>query len=308
MAAAKVRVLVDLQSQVVADAKHFEPFFPSSKMFLKYFLLALLFSASVGFVHAQDEADEDPLEAETEPNPEETPDDDTPKFSAAEDAETTILFVSPVLPPETSVELPAGKPVEIIVGFHNKANYDFIVDSLDASFRFPMDYNYHMQNFSSLSCDYTIKPGQQGSFLYGFVPAEAFGSRSYGLNVRLTYHDLNGNYFTDAVFNQTIPIVELDEGLDGETFFLYVFLAGLLVLLAVVGSQFLSWGKKKTLGSSKASKPRAAVVETGTKKSDDIDFDWIPKETLQEMNRTPKTPTRSPKARKAKQAASSDDE
>ncbi|CAG0917892.1 unnamed protein product [Notodromas monacha] len=299
-------------------------------MLPKCFLLALLLSASVVFVHAQDETNEDPLEAETEQNPGETPDDDTPKFSASEDAETTILFISPVLPPETSVgmseeqpldakllmlsgllvfeELPAGKPVEIIVGFHNKANYDFIIDSLDASFRFPMDYNYHMQNFSSLSCDYTIKPGQQGSFLYGFVPAEAFGSRSYGLNVRLTYHDLNGNYFTDAVFNQTIPIVELDEGLDGETFFLYLFLGGLLVLLAVVGSHFLSWGKKKTLGSSKSSKPRAAVVETGTKKSDDIDFDWIPKEAIQEMNRTPKTPTRSPKARKAKQAASSDDE
>ena len=80
--------------------------------------------------------------------------------------------------------------VEIIVGFHNKANYDFVVDTLDASFRFPMDFNYHMQNFTAVAYDYTVKPGQHGSILYAFIPHEAFGSRSYGLAVQLTYHDL----------------------------------------------------------------------------------------------------------------------
>jgi translocon-associated protein subunit alpha len=92
----------------------------------------------------------------------------------------------------------------------------------------------------------------------------------------------NGNYFSEAVFNQTIPIVEVDEGIDTEIFFLYVFLAALVVLLCVLGSQFFSWGKRKTIGSSKGSSVRSkSAVETGTrKKNDDVDFDWIPKEAL----------------------------
>jgi translocon-associated protein subunit alpha len=279
----------------------------------KYLILILGLSLvfTVSRVTAEDGDDDETVEAEGEghgegsENVEET--EETPKLTSSTEAETSILFVKPVIPPEANVELPAGKMVEIIVGFHNKANYDFVVDTLDASFRFPMDFNYHMQNFTAVAYDYTVKPGQHGSILYAFIPHEAFGSRSYGLAVQLTYHDLNGNYYRDAVFNQTVPIVELDEGLDGETFFLYVFLAGFLVLLMVLGHQFLSWGKKKTIGSSKSSKPKAAV-ETGTKQAEDVDFDWIPKETLQDMKRSPKTPTRSPRARKARKASPADDE
>lgn len=278
----------------------------------KYFLFLVLgFSLviSVSRVAAEDDTDDETIDAEGEGQGEgsETTEEteEAPKLTSSTEAETSILFVKPALLPEANVELPAGKLVEIIVGFHNKANYDFVVDALDASFRFPMDYNYHMQNFTAVSYDFTVKPNQHGSILYAFMPHEAFGSRSYGLTVQLTYHDLDGNYFRDAVFNQTIPIVEVDEGLDTETFFLYVFLAGFLVLLMVLGSQFLSWGKKKTIGSSKSSKPRS-TLETGTKQADDVDFDWIPKEALQE--RSPKTPTRSPRARKARKGTPVDSE
>jgi translocon-associated protein subunit alpha len=48
----------------------------------------------------------------------------------------------------------------------------------------------------------------------------------------------DGNQYLNAVFNETVSIVELDEGLDGETFFLYVFLAAVVVLVAVVSQQF----------------------------------------------------------------------
>ena len=50
----------------------------------------------------------------------------------------------------------------------------------------------------------------------------------------------NGEQFIEAVFNQTVNIVEVDEGLDGETFFLYVFLAAFAVLLLLAGHHFLS--------------------------------------------------------------------
>lgn len=44
----------------------------------------------------------------------------------------------------------------------------------------------------------------------------------------------------NAVFNETVTIVELDEGLDGETFFLYIFLAACVILALVGVQQFLS--------------------------------------------------------------------
>lgn len=110
-------------------------------------------------------------------------------------------------------ELPAGKLVEIIVGFQNKANYDFVIDTLDASFRFPMDYGYHLQNFTPVAYDYTVKPGQQASIHYAFIPAEAFGSRNYGLNVRLVYHDLvrsnaNSKLCIEPIENSRVQIPE----------------------------------------------------------------------------------------------------
>lgn len=67
-------------------------------------------------------------------------------------------------------------------------------------------------------------------------------------------------------------IVELEEGLDGETFFLYVFLGACGVLLLVVGQQFLvSVGKKRVGGSTKR-----PAVETGTSNPNDVDYDWLP--------------------------------
>ena len=44
----------------------------------------------------------------------------------------------------------------------------------------------------------------------------------------------------DPVFNETVQIVEFDEGFDTETFFMYVCIAGAVVLLLFLGFNFLS--------------------------------------------------------------------
>lgn len=43
----------------------------------------------------------------------------------------------------------------------------------------------------------------------------------------------------NAVFNETVNIVEIDEGLDGETFFLYLFLIALVGLIGFGAQHFL---------------------------------------------------------------------
>lgn len=56
----------------------------------------------------------------------------------------------------------------------------------------------------------------------------------------------DGRIYSESVFNETVNIVEVYEGLDGETFFLYVFFAAGIVLLLVLGQQALaSMGKRR---------------------------------------------------------------
>ena len=47
-----------------------------------------------------------------------------------------------------------------------------------------------------------------------------------------SYRDSEGNFYFDPVFNETVQIVEFDEGFDTEVFFMWVFMVagGLLVL------------------------------------------------------------------------------
>lgn len=75
-------------------------------------------------------------------------------------------------------------------------------------------------------------------------------------------------------------------GLDGETFFLYVFLAAGIVLLLVIGQQtLLSVGKKRSTGSGSTAK-KAAPIETGTNNPNNVDYDWLPKQTLASLSKS----------------------
>jgi translocon-associated protein subunit alpha len=56
-------------------------------------------------------------------------------------AKASILFVQP----ETT-DLPAGRLSRVLVGFYNNGTSDFIVDSIEGSFRYPQDFSYHIQN------------------------------------------------------------------------------------------------------------------------------------------------------------------
>ncbi|KAK7505764.1 hypothetical protein BaRGS_00003035, partial [Batillaria attramentaria] len=194
----------------------------------------------------------------------------------AADEDTSDEGDSAVTDSDTRKELPAGKQVRLLVGFTNKGDGEFVVEGMDASFRYPQDYSFYLQNFTTMPFNRVVESKRQATFEYGFVPNEAFSSRPFGLTVNINYKDSEGNLYQNAVFNETIQVVEPDEGLDGETFFLYVFLAALGILLLVGAQQLVS-----SLGRKRLSKPRQ-VVEMGTQNAD-IDYDWLPKETIQEM-------------------------
>lgn len=209
------------------------------------------------------------------------PEEDSETTTSSPDADTHLLFTRPLHTAGSQLDLPGGVPVEFLIGFMNKGKDDFVIETVEASFRYPMDFNYFIQNFSAIAYNREVKKGNEATVSYSFLPSESFSGRPFGLNIAINYRDINGVQYTEAVFNETVQITELDEGgLDGETFFLYVFLAAIVVLLLVVGQQFLG-----SIGKRKRSQTTRKQVETGTTVSNDIDYDWLPPETLRQIRK-----------------------
>lgn len=269
------------------------------------------------FAFAEDDVEDELVDVDTDEGAvvgDDVETEDETESTTSPNADTFLLFTRPLHTPGVQFDLPAGQPVEFLVGFANKGEDDFVVESVEASFRYPMDFNYFIQNFSAIPYNREVKPGHEATVSYSFLPSESFAGRPFGLNIALNYRDSNGAQFSEAVFNETVQIIEIDEGLDGETFFLYVFLAGIVVLLLVLGQQFLvgSVGKRK-----RTQAPRK-TIETGTTNNSNVDYDWLPAETLRALQKSPGGKTspktspkakqsQSPKQRKVKRSAGSDD-
>lgn len=245
-------------------------------------------------VNIDDGTESDVLQTEGGEEEEEDDDDEDGTSKGSPDADTIIYFTKPT---GTGAELPAGKLVEFLVGFTNNGDKDFVLDAIDASFRYPMDFNFYIQNFTAIPYNRAVKPRQEATVMYSFYPAEAFAGRPLGLTVNLAYHDADGNMFIDPVFNQTVNIVEVDEGMDGETFFLYIFLLAFAVLLLVAGHHFLSsFGRKRGY--------KRQNLEVGTKKNS-VDYDWLPQTLLDDIKRKQKNNPGSPGGRSDKSGGQS---
>merc|ERR1711993_61063 len=281
-----------------------QPLFKMAR-FQKWLLLMLLVTPIL--LQQPVAAEEDEVEDETVVEDEEVAEEEPAAEEVEEEilknvspnAETTLLFTKPTQVPGGSVELPAGKIVEFLVGFANKGLDDFVIDSIDASFRYPMHFTYHIQNFSAIAYQKTVKSDQEATVAYSFIPADAFAGRPIGLSINLAYRDTEGNFFMDPVFNETVQIVEFDEGFDSEVFFMYVTLAAGIFLALFLVYTFLPGSKGKK--SSPLSKP----VETGTT-NDDVDYEWIPRSALKTPGSNKTSPRQRTKANK--RSAGSDTE
>lgn len=261
-----------------------------------FLLLALLvLPAFLGQTRAEeDEIDVDADEAvvgSEDPSGSATEDGELGEITTSPYADTHLLFTKPLYSPGVQLELPGGQAVEFVIGFLNKATeLDFVVDSVEASIRYPMDFNYVIQNFSAIAYHREVKPGHEATVSYAFLPADAFAGRPFGLNIQLNYRDSQGAQYFESIFNETITVTETNEGLDGETLFMYVFLVGIIVLLVVVGQQYLngSAGKKKRTAAPKK------VVEVGTT-NNDVDYEWLPEDIKRQLQKSPKSAASSPK-------------
>jgi len=79
--------------------------------------------------------------------------------------------------------------LHLLVGFRNKGEKTFVVETIDASFRYPQDYNYFIQNFTAISYHTVVSPGEEHTFRYFFFPHESYGGRPFGLTVLMFFKD-----------------------------------------------------------------------------------------------------------------------
>lgn len=255
-------------------------------MLFKYLLLLALCTAPL--IMAQEEpaeedeimdSDEEAELKEAEPLDDGEPlapvDDSIPpleeEFEIKPSPNAKVFYAFPKHADES--QFSGGIVMKALIGFQNTGEKTFIVDNIEGGFRYPMDYNYVIQNFTSFRYGREIAPGVTQTFLYMFVPSEqlAGGSRTFSLVLSLNYRDEEGTLYTDSPFNETVSVVEFDEGFDTEIFFMYVLLAALMCLLCFAGQYLFS----SVFGSRKGSRK---TIETGTQGG--IDYDYIPKEHL----------------------------
>ncbi len=87
------------------------------------------------------------------------------------------------------LELIAGKLTRLLVGARNNGSQNFIVESIDGSLRYPQDFTYYIQNFTSLRSEKVLEPGLESTFEYLFMPSETFNGRPMGLVVLINYRN-----------------------------------------------------------------------------------------------------------------------
>ncbi|CAI4230908.1 unnamed protein product [Auanema sp. JU1783] len=210
------------------------------------------------------------------------------------DATVSFVFTQPE-DANTVKELYGGKYVKFLIGFRNKGEKDFIVKHSETSFRYALDYNYYIQNFTAGQYNRRVAPKEEVTLDYVFFAHDSFAGRPLGLVVNVHYEDAEGKYFINNVFNQTVNVLEDDSGFNTETGFLYLLFAGIAVGLLLVGQHYLNKLSRKT-GLQKR-----RVVEQGTKSSSEVDYEWIPRDLIKQTDKKSPKPV-SPKTRKAKKA------
>lgn len=198
-----------------------------------------------------------------------------------DDADVTFLFTRPRVA-QKPYEFPIGKEVHFLVGFKNKGQTDLQVQTIDASFRYSLDFNYILQNFTSYPYNKLIEPNRETTVGYTLFISEQYAARAYGFTVNLLYSDKNGVQYQNTVFNETVTLIEIDEGLDSETFFLYILLAGLLALMGYGLNQLYI----KYVNPSRRSSIKPKVEQEKVTATKEVDYDWLPPSMVANLKKT----------------------
>ncbi|KAF7248931.1 hypothetical protein EG68_09542 [Paragonimus skrjabini miyazakii] len=177
-------------------------------------------------------------DVEPEPVAPVTDTSDESAFKGSPDVQAVVALVSPpygLYTEKRDISLPAGKRASIVASLINTNDGTslprFSLDLVEGSLHYPGYYDYYIQNFTKIRLQNTLEPGQESTVSYSFKPALELAGRPFDLSVTAYYHDENGVYYAHSLFNQTVNLYEVEEGVDTELLFLGVLVVALCIVV-----------------------------------------------------------------------------
>jgi len=214
---------------------------------------------------------------------------DTVGEESVHEKEQTILgFISS--PDVTSAyflksKLYLGVTNEILLGFGNTGDKPFKVQYIRGYIVSPMDYNYFIQNFTGVAPNVSVESNEVNTLIYSFKPDRSLDSREYGVVVDVFYTNPDNDTFATRFYNETVTLFEGEQGFDARTFFAYVALVGIVVLVlygsyrAFLASSFSKKFKHQLKSITSPSSHRTSTTEKMAAAStctDEAVEEWLP--------------------------------
>ncbi|GAQ91472.1 translocon-associated protein subunit alpha [Klebsormidium nitens] len=210
----------------------------------------------------EEEVDLPPMEEEVTAPPERVqPQTITMYPEGLPGVETVFVF-----PNNVQRQVPAGAPVDLLVGLANNGDSSITVKMIAGYLSYSRDYSQVIQNFTQFPFDTTVEPGEQHSFAYTFATHKLLQPHEFGFTAAV-YYESDGAVHSNVFYNGTVEVVEPSGILSGENAFLALLALALLSLLGY-------WAYSQVQKLTKKKGGRRKVVETGTR-SDASDNEWL---------------------------------
>jgi len=204
-----------------------------------FFIFLCLFSF---YVNGQEEEstyeDESTYDGESNKQEEETTQDQSDIESSP------YVSCDYIFPRYPDKKLISGEAVELLVGVTNTGMGTYNLTKITASLRHPMDFRYHLKNFTKKEYSVVLGPYEQTSLSYTFHP-EMLEARDFGFVANVHYQDEGGRNYVTTFFNETIDLAEPESTIDAQTFFTYSGILAALGLIGFVASKFYTAQQKK---------------------------------------------------------------
>jgi translocon-associated protein subunit alpha len=171
-----------------------------------------------------------------------------------------------VFPNNVQRQVPAGQPVDLLVGLSNNGDASVTVKRIAGYLSYARDYSVVIQNFTQFPFDTTVEPGKQQSFAYTFATHKALQPLDFGFTAAI-YYESGGQLHSNVFYNGTVEVVEPSGILSGENAFLALLAIALLGLLG-----YWAYGQVQKLTKKKGGRRKS--VETGTR-ADASDNEWL---------------------------------
>jgi hypothetical protein len=222
------------------------------KKFWAFLLMGMLALAFVTNVAAQGSETEEEAGEENKKRADDDEEEDEEELLLIPHRDVSVSYYFPDAP---NRKLKLGENINLLLGFHNKADEAFNITGIGAHLQSPFDLSYYIQNFTARRVvGAPVGPGQQAAAEYQFRPDPTLEPVEYWFSAWVIYNNSNDQVYMHYFYNGTIELVEENAGFGSKQVLSYLLIvAG----LGLAGYMFL-----RSSGFQKRSRSR---VERGTR-------------------------------------------